>query len=166
MANQPQFGGTVRWGKQWNPGTQQYGYYCNFDAIYKASVKKGAEQVATTKQPNIFSALSFEVSYPIPIQLGHDGHVGTLLLFEGPRENDGSNSGEGRESCFPSCFDGKLVSSPAHHQRIKLRPKYGEIDFGVRTNPVVFAVRSCDLAIKAHRYCIANFSHACAPAHP
>jgi hypothetical protein len=71
--------------------------------IYEARVKKGAEQVATTKQPNVLSALSFQVSYPICIQLRQDSYVGVLLLFESPRENDGSNSGESRESRFTSC---------------------------------------------------------------
>src|SRR5215469_7201986 len=151
MANQPQFGGTVRWGKQWNPGTQQYGYHCNFDAIYKASVKKGAEQVAPAKQPNVLSALSFQASCPICIQLPHDGYIGVLFLLESPRENNRSNSGKSRESCFTSCSDGKLEGSPAHQQRVELRPKRVEINFRVCANPVVFFVRPRDIAIQAHR---------------
>jgi hypothetical protein len=73
-----------------------------------------------------------------------------VLLFEISRENDGSNSGESRESRLTSCLDGELERSPAHQQRVKLRPKRGEIDFRIRANPVVF--------------CITYFSHTCAPA--
>src|SRR5580700_9968239 len=139
MTNQSQFGGAGSRGKQWNPGAQQRRYHSNFDAIYEARVKKGAEQVATTEQPNILSALSFQVSHPICIQLRHDSYVGVLLLFESPRENDGSNSGESGESVFTSCLDRKLKGASAHQQRVKLRPKCGEIDFRIRANPVVFS---------------------------
>jgi hypothetical protein len=87
-----------------------------------------------------------------------------LWLFESPRENDGSNSGEGRESRFTSGSDGKFEGSPAHQQRIKLRPKRGEINLRVRANPVVFFIRPRDMAIEAHRHCITNFSHTYTPA--
>jgi hypothetical protein len=159
MANQSQFGGAVRRRKQWNPGAQQYRYDSNFDAIDEASIKEGAEQVAPTKQPNVFSALSFQASYPTCIQLGQDSYVGMLLLFESSRENDGGNSGESRESRFTSRTDSKFEGSPAHHERIKLRPKRAEIDFRVRANPVVFFVRPCYMAIQAHRNRITNFAH-------
>ena len=159
MANQSQFGGAVRRRKQWNPGAQQYRYDSNFDTIYEASIKEGAEQVATTKQPNVLFALSFQASYPTCIQLGQDGYVGMLLLFESSRENDGGNSGESRESRFTSRTDSKVEGSPAHQEHIKLRPKRGEIDFRVRANPVVFFVRPCYMAIQAHRNRITNFAH-------
>ena len=35
---------------------------------------------------------------------------------------------------------------------------------GIRVNPVVLSVRTCDIAIQAHRNCITKFSHARAPA--
>ena len=118
----------------------------------------------TTKQPNVLSALSFQVSYPICIQLRQDCHIRVLLRFESSRENDGSDSGKRGESALTACLDGKFEGSSAHQQRVKQRSSRVEIDVRIRANPVVLSVRTCDIAIQAHRNCITKFSRARAPA--
>jgi hypothetical protein len=87
--------------------------------------------------------------------VGDDQNVGLIFLTQRARKKNDLHAGYRRATGGhhrPKC--------PSTHQEgIKLTEECGEIEVGVRRDPISFTIRPSNITIQAHRYAIPNAPH-------